>query len=401
MPRKQISRQPRQPVYRLHKARGCAVVTIHGKNHYLGKYNSPESYEKYARLIAQWQANGHRLPPSTTADADQDLTVSELILRYLEFAVGYYKDYGNYNQGEICNIRCAARPLKELYGRTLSGNFTPECLENVRQRMIEQGWARTTINGGVTRIKRIFRWGSRKGFIPAVVFHGLQAVEGLKRGRTAAKETKPVKPVPEKDFQATCLHLNPHVRAMVQVQELAGMRPQDIHNLRTCDLDMTGDVWVYEPYTHKNEHLGQVRRIAIGPKAQALLRPFLKPKQPEAFVFSPREAAEAVLAERRRNRKTPMTPSQSRRTRKSKPKRQPGEQYDKNSYRRAIIRACDKAGVKRWHPHQLRHNAATKIRRLYGIEGAIAVLGHKIGIVTEIYAEQDFQRAIDIMREIG
>jgi hypothetical protein len=31
----------------------------------------------------------------------------------------------------------------------------------------------------------------------------------------------------------------------------------------------------------------------------------------------------------------------------------------------------------------------------------MAVLGHKIGIVTEIYAERDFQKAIEIMREIG
>ena len=48
---------------------------------------------------------------------------------------------------------------------------------------------------------------------------------------------------------------------MIQVQELAGMRPQDIRNLRTCDLDMTGDVWVYMPWTHKTEHHGHVRRI--------------------------------------------------------------------------------------------------------------------------------------------
>ena len=38
----------------------------------------------------------------------------------------------------------------------------------------------------------------------------------------------------------------------------------------------------------------------------------------------------------------------------------------------------------------LRHNCATKVRRRYGLEGAWAVLGHKIGIVTEIYAERDF-----------
>lgn len=52
-----MSRVPRQPKYRLHEARNCAVVTLNGMNHYLGAYESPESYELYARPIAEWQRN--------------------------------------------------------------------------------------------------------------------------------------------------------------------------------------------------------------------------------------------------------------------------------------------------------------------------------------------------------
>jgi len=44
----------RKPSYRFHKARRCAVVTIAGKDHYLGAYDSPESWEKYHRLVAEW-----------------------------------------------------------------------------------------------------------------------------------------------------------------------------------------------------------------------------------------------------------------------------------------------------------------------------------------------------------
>ncbi len=395
------SRPRRQPSYRLHKARGTAVVTIDGKNLYLGKYDSPESHEKYARLIAQWQANGRVTPAEPPEGNSSALTVSELILQYLEHAEVYYKDYGDKHHGEISNLRYALRPLRLLYGCISSIEFSPEALENVRQRMIDEGLARTTINGRITRIKRAFRWAAQKGLVSPSVYHGLKTVDGLKRGRSAAKESEPVKPVPESDIKATLLHLNSHVSAMVQVQELSGMRPQDVRNMRTCDIDRTRDVWVYEPHTHKNEHHGHPRKIAIGPKAQSILKPYLKPDTPEAYLFSPREAADAVNAERMRNRVTPMTPSQKRRTRKAKPKRKPGEQYTKNSYRGAIVRACEKAGVSRWHPHQLRHNCGTKVRQLYGLDGAVAVLGHKLGIVTEIYAEQDFQKAVDIMRKIG
>jgi hypothetical protein len=50
--------------------------------------------------------------------------------------------------------------------------------------------------------------------------------------------------VPEEVVRTTLAHVNGHVRAMLRVQELAGMQPQDIRNLRTGDLDMTGDVWI-------------------------------------------------------------------------------------------------------------------------------------------------------------
>jgi hypothetical protein len=43
----------RQPKYRLHKARNCAVVTIAGRDHYLGTYDSPTSWEAYHRLVAE------------------------------------------------------------------------------------------------------------------------------------------------------------------------------------------------------------------------------------------------------------------------------------------------------------------------------------------------------------
>ena len=46
------------PSYRLHKGRGSAVVTIDGRNRYLGPYGSPESHEEYARLLAEWLASG-------------------------------------------------------------------------------------------------------------------------------------------------------------------------------------------------------------------------------------------------------------------------------------------------------------------------------------------------------
>jgi integrase len=54
-----------------------------------------------------------------------------------------------------------------------------------------------------------------------------------------------------------------------------------------------------------------------------------------------------------------------------------------------------------WHPHQLRHNAGTRLRKEYGLEAAQVILGHKSLSVTEIYAEKNVAAAQRIMGEVG
>jgi site-specific recombinase XerC len=57
--------------------------------------------------------------------------------------------------------------------------------------------------------------------------------------------------------------------------------------------------------------------------------------------------------------------------------------------------------VHRWVPNQLRHSAATEIRRQFGVEGAQIMLGHSSADVTQIYAERDLAKGIEIARRIG
>ena len=49
------------PTYRKHKSTGQAVVTLGGKDHYLGRYGTKDSKAEYDRLIAEWLAGGRRL----------------------------------------------------------------------------------------------------------------------------------------------------------------------------------------------------------------------------------------------------------------------------------------------------------------------------------------------------
>ncbi len=48
------------PAYSHHRSSGQAIVRISGRDHYLGPHDSPESREKYDRLIAEWLSNGRQ-----------------------------------------------------------------------------------------------------------------------------------------------------------------------------------------------------------------------------------------------------------------------------------------------------------------------------------------------------
>jgi integrase len=98
--------------------------------------------------------------------------------------------------------------------------------------------------------------------------------------------------------------------------------------------------------------------------------------------------------------------------RKRKPARIPGVCYTTDSYRRAINRAGRLANKQRqkegrddllpaWHPNQLRHSAATAIRKQFGLEAAQVALGHAAADVTQIYAEKNLALAAEVMRKIG
>jgi integrase len=391
------SRPLRTPKYRHHKPSGLAVVTLNGHDCYLGRYGSDESQAEYKRLVAEWLASSRQVAATATGSAD--LTVNELLLAYVRHADAYYRKNGKPTT-EPTNIRLALRPLHRLYGHTLAKDFGPLALKSVRQAMIEADLCRNEVNKRSRHIVRMYKWAAENELVPASVHHGLKTVSGLKKGRSEARESQPIKPVPEALVDAIESHVARQVWAMIQLQRLTGMRPGEVAIMRTCDIDTSGRVWAYKPESHKTEHHEKERVIYLGPRSQAVLKPWLRTEL-TAYLFSPKEALEEHYAQRRRDRQTPMTPSQRARTRKLRRSRTPGDHYTTASYCHAIRGACKRAGVPNWHPHQLRHNAATWLRKEFGLDIARVILGHRSPIVTEIYAEVDREKAVAVMEKVG
>ncbi|HVU88492.1 MAG TPA: site-specific integrase [Pirellulales bacterium] len=395
------------PKYRKHKATAQAVVTISGRDHYLGPYGSKASRVEYDRLIGEWLAAGRR---AVAVSDSNDLTVTELCKAYKAYAEAYYV-----RGGRLYNIATAMRAIRLRYGHTRATEFGPLALKAVRQTFVDDGKARKYCNSLIQEIRRAFKWAASEQLIPMGTWQSLTTVAGLRVGHTAARETEPIKPIDDSIVEATLPHMPAVVADMVRFQRATGARPAEVCAIRPGDVDRSGDVWAYRPRSHKTKHHGRDRVIFVGPKAQEVLRPYLL-RSADAFCFSPAESERARKAVLRSNRKTPVQPSQLDRSKK-RPKRKPGAVYNRLSYLTAIHRACDKAfppteklegdelkqwrSAHRWSPNRLRHTAATEIRKRFGLESAQMVLGHSKPNTTLIYAERDLQKAAAVIREVG
>ncbi|MDG2148552.1 MAG: site-specific integrase [Planctomycetota bacterium] len=429
----------RIPRLTLHKASGRAVVRLCGKDHYCGPWGSPTAVREYDRLIAMFLANDRRLP-NVNGQVNTDLSIAELVVAYMKFAKLYYRKKQHTESpapdankaallvkqeeaneakqclsaqhgkrpsivhmeetSEVQLLASAFSPLLTLFGVERVTQFTCSKLKIVRSIFVERGNSLKTCNEQTRRIKRLFRWAVENEMAAPDIYQALQAVRGLRKGRGEAREPEPVRPVPEEHIRKTLPHLSGHVAALVELLLHTGARVGEVLTMRVGDIAITDDVWEYRPLSHKTAHHGHGRVILLGRRAQEALRPFLK-ADPSAFVFSPKEAARLASREARQQRKTPLTPSQRARRPKESPKRSPGDAYTPASVRRAIARACEKAGIESWHPHQLRHNAATRLREMAGLDVAQTVLGHRRADVTQVYAETSLEKARNVVRKYG
>lgn len=446
------------PSYRHHKPSAQAVVTIRTaagerRDVYLGAFNSPESRAEYGRIVAELATCPASSAP--VGPAAPRLTVDQLLLAYWRHAEHHYRTSGGNPTGELDEIRRSAVPLRKLYGHTPAAEFGPKALAAVRQEMVKAGACRGVVNQRANRLRRVFRWATAEELVPAGVYEALRALPGLQKGRTEAREAEPVKPVEPAHVAAVLPHLNRHVRAMVELQRLTGMRPGEVCGLTLGEVDRSGEQWVYRPTEHKTAHRGKARAVPLGPKARALLLAFVRGEHPPpdgfahvelnnpdhsnarlvaadayeeagrdrdagllrdvacpvvfldgcvidpgAAVFSPSRERDERFKRLRAARKSKVPPSQLAR-RKKNPKRVPSGEYHPHAYLNAVKKACEKAGVPDWHPNQLRHTHATEVRRLYGLEAAQAVLGHSRADVTQVYAERDLALAAKVAAEIG
>lgn len=398
------------PAISLHMS-GQAIAKFDGVTFYLGPHNSAQAFAKYAYILRQYQANDYRLPDHITPHSvrqlaetfgmepeaeteivDQSKTpvlIEHLTALYRSHIENIYKS----SPIELYRLKRLCDELELHSGKMLAGEYGPRALQEQRQKWVNSGKSRKYCNRLTNATVRIFKFGVSQELVDPSRWQALKSLEPLKEGQTEAPETEPVQPVPLDHVRKTIKHLSPVLVAIIRVQVATGARPSEILNMRPCDIDRTGPEWIYRPAKHKNAKRGKLRVIPLLGDAKEVVIDYIN-RDPDSFLFSPRESVAWHNAQKRAARKSKVQPSQRDR---SKPNAaiKPREAFDVHSYRRAIERACKAAGVPTWHPYQLRHSAGTIVREALGPEAAQALLGHSNLRMTEHYAKVSERKAIE------
>ncbi len=183
----------------------------------------------------------------------------------------------------------------------------------------------------------------------------------LLAGRTAAKDNPDRLPATDEQIEAVKPHVSKLVKDLIEVQRLTGARAGELLLMTAESINRSGKVWLFHVDGHKTEHHGHTRVIAIGANAQAILKRRMKKLKPTDRIFKIR----------------------------------------RDSYTLAVRRACAKAKIKPWTPHQLRHALGNQVRERFGLEHVQATLGHADFAMSEVYAKASLQKAIEVASAVG
>ena len=400
------------PELKRHKRSGNAYARFNGRQVWFGPFDEQASHAEFAAFVAQWEADGRKLLPDKPAE---DMTVRDLVARFLEWAEVYYRRKDGTDTGETRNCAYAARELLRLYGPEHAVEFNLRKLKRIRHLLVEQGLCRTTVNARIGRIKRIYSWAADEELVPSEVSGGLQALKPFKPfkpGRSKAEEPAEKHVATWAEIKAVIPHLLPTVRTMLLLQWWTGMRPGEVVDFRLEDLDTRERVidgrptWAYRPRHHKTAHKERPKTIGIGRKGQSLLMPYLRREGivPGEPLFRPVDAVAERRLRDRAARRTPLWEAHKNAQaakRKETPQRAPGTTYSVAAYWTALFRACTKARVPQFPPNAIRHAYAQRIEEEENLDAASATLGHSSRSTTLIYARIGERKALAAAAKYG
>lgn len=358
------------PKYRFWRTRNQGFADGPGGRVYFpGEYNSQESLDAYNEWLA-------------VLEAQRGETIAGLAQAYLDHVA---RVHGAGSRSTGADIALGIRELSTgHWGEQTIAEFGPRSLTEFQESLIRRGLARETVNKRVGHVRGMFRWAVSLEIVPPDQLVGLSTVRDITTKDKRVKKSVPRRPVPWEDVEPVFEALSPDLRAALWLQWYTGARSGTIVRARPREFerDAGSGLLLWTPERHKTDWK-KTLVIPIGPQCEAKIAKCLR-RRKDAPMFSPRRA--------RNNGKA-------------------GREYSPWSYRRAIVRAQERAAEwakergqrvpSPWTPHQLRHARAAIVRSRYGLEASQAALGHDSIRSSQIYSARLLELAKTVAIEIG
>lgn len=382
-------------------AKGQFFIRLHGQQIYLGTNRRAAEAERL-RIIGRSIAM-----PDVPPTAGPGMLLADALLLYAQHAAQRYTD-----ERQLTRIRIITVKATERFPTLLATEFRARALEELRAHLVTcrrddgRPLTRRYINHLIAALVIGFRWLATREVVPMDTFHLLreQARDLCEWG--GGRDSDPIVAVEDKVVDRTLEAGSDVVRAMIQVQRLAGMRPGELVRMRREEIStrpgewvrvaVTGKMvqavnlngkafWLYAPAKHKNLKRKKPRTIVLNPEAQRILSPFLAGLDPVRGgpVF------------RRPN----------------------GEPFTVGMYGHKIMRAVWTVNrrevregralvagrlIPSWSPNQLRKAAAEEADKHLGADAAGALLGHGAGRrALDTYIQQQVEQAVRAADKLG
>jgi integrase len=361
------------PRHRHHKASGLGFVVLSSVQHYTGRWGTVQSRAEYDRLLTRWIAGGRRPLAGPRGGA----TVADVLDLHERMVATECRKRGRPTKHAL-RVAWAARPARAMFGTTMAAEFGLAELEAVRGYWLGYRTAqgrpicRSSVEALTRCVAAAFRRAARPrhALVPAERAAALSLLGPLGRGE--APQRPKVGPAPSAAVAAVLGAVRDATAGMIRLQLATGMRPAEVCALRRAHLHGRADgVWEYRVPAewNKTAHHGGDRVVYLGPRAMEIVRPYLdRVRRDDEPVFRTRC----------------------------------GHAYSPSVYGNLVRKVCDRLGVQRWSPNQLRHSRLTEVDEALGLEAAAAVGGHAGVETTRGYTERARETlAARVAREMG
>jgi len=339
--------------------------------------------------------------------------------------------YENYLQKTVSTIRYGlehpdlrfvrrVRLFLEPYAQWDVNTFGPDELNEVKGELLKykyttgkkkKHYTRGGINDTLGWVIKIIRWGVGRRIVEQETLICINnEFKKLRYGEQGAKDTIKRTRVTEEEFRKVVSCVNSVHADMLTLIWHTGMRPYEICEMRPFDI-LTDDpeCWIYIPGRdktpvgmHKTTIHGKIKVIPLAGECIDILKRRVKNFTSKQYIFSPKESMAEYLAEKHRNRKTPLScGNKPGSNRKEDPARRAGDRFINSTFERACKRGCKKAEVEPFVPYDLRRTVATKTRAELGKEAARTLLGHAKTSTTDIYLLEEVTAAMKVAKALA